>query len=117
VLVLGILLSLIVPISKNRVSASYVLISLGSSGLCFWAFHLLSGRYSARWRVLSAWGRNPLLLYLLHFLLLGLIVLPGIPVWHAQASLWLVGLQAAILVLILSWIGLSLDRRKWYLSL
>jgi predicted acyltransferase len=116
-LALGIALSLFAPISKNRVSASYVLVSLGASALVFAAFHVLAERFKLRLPALSAWGRNPLLLYLLHYLLLGLIVLPGIPAWHAHAPLWLVALQAAGLAAALSVVGVWLDRRGWYWSL
>ena len=80
-------------------------------------FEVLPTRSKIRPGVLAACGRNPLLLYILHYLLLALVVLPGIPTWHSQAPLWLVGLQAAALVLALGWLGLYLDKKRWYLSL
>ena len=43
-----------------------------------------------------------LLLYLLAFLITRLFVLPGNPWWYVEAPLWLIGIQALILLLILS---------------
>jgi predicted acyltransferase len=109
----GIALAFVVPVSKNRVSPSYDLVSLGLSGLVFSLFQLSKVRLS----LLSAWGQNPLLLYNLHYLVLALVVLPNIPFWHAQAPLWLAGLQAAALVVILSWVALDWRKRKFVFSL
>jgi hypothetical protein len=76
---MGSLLAFFVPVSKHRAS---VLISLGLSGLIFFFFHLLDSRYQIRIPILSNWGVNPLLLYILHGLILGLFVLPSYPGWY-----------------------------------
>lgn len=99
----GFLLAILVPVSKNRVSASYDLITLGFSGLVFSIFYLSNFRLE----FFSAWGRNPLLLYLLAFLVTGLFVLPGIPWWYTEAPWWLIGLQVLVLVTTLSWLARS----------
>ena len=114
---MGSLLAFFVPVSKHCASASYVLISLGLSGPIFFFFHLLDSRYQIRIPILSNWGVNPLLLYILHGLILGLFVLPPYPGWYFEAPLWLVVFQAAALVAILSWIGLFFNRRGWYLTI
>jgi len=116
-LLAGIALSVLVPVSKNRVSASYVLISLGVSGLLFWGFHLLAGRLHFTIPLLSAWGRNPLLLYFLHYLVIGIYVLPGIPVWHTDAPAWLVALQALGMIAVLSGVAWFLRARDLIFSL
>jgi hypothetical protein len=95
--VTGFVLSFIVPVSKNRVSASFDLITLGVSGIGFMLFYLTNFQLD----YFVAWGRNPLLLYTLSFLLNAIFVLPKNPGWHEQAQLWLTGLQALALVLIL----------------
>jgi predicted acyltransferase len=112
-LALGLLTAGQFPVSKNRVSFSYVLISLGISGLIFAAFH----QSKVHIPVLAAWGKNPLLLYILHLFVLGIMALPGIPAWYADAPWWLVILQAGGLVGILSVIGLWLDRLRIIISL
>ena len=117
-LFVGWLVSLAIPVSKTRASASYILISLGLSALIFLGFHALSvsGR-GLRLPFLSAWGRNPLLLYVLHGVLLGFFALPPIPGWYVDAPPWLIPLQAAAIVLILTWVARWLDARRWYISL
>ena len=104
-------------VSKNRVSAPYVLLSLALSGLLFCGCHVLVDKLKVRSSLLVWWGRNPLVMYVLHMLLLGLMVLPGIPGWYGQAPPWLVMLQAAGLLAILTWVAWSLDRQKRYVSL
>jgi uncharacterized membrane protein len=117
VLVLGVALAWWLPVSKNRVSSTYVLISLGASALLFWLFHGLCDRRGLKLELLSVWGENPLLLYVLHYVLLGFLVLPPIPFWHIEAPLWLVAIQAVALLAVLSWIGFTFRRKKWIFSL
>jgi predicted acyltransferase len=111
VLLVGLALALLVPVSKHRVSASYVLVTLGGSGFVFWLFHLLDQHFSRAVSALRVWGRNPLVLYVLHGLMLGIFVVPGAPGWYVQAPAWLVVIQAAALVGVLSRIGWWLDRK------
>ena len=116
-LVTGIALAWLLPVSKNRVSASYVLLAVGISALVFGLFHLLESRWRLRLPVLSEWGRNALLLYLLHGVVIGVFALPPVPAWYVQAPPWLIALQAAALVAVLSWVGAYLDRRGLYFTL
>ncbi len=115
-LLAGLATALVIPVSKSRASASYMLISLGLSALVFLAFQLLGAR-SLRLPVLTAWGRNALLLYVMHGVFLGIFALPPWPGWYIDAPLWLVVLQATAMVSILTWIGSWLDSRRWYFTL
>ena len=115
ILLAGLAAALVIPVGKARASASYILISLGLSALIFLGFHVLGERGLAA-PLLTAWGRNPLLLYVLHGALLGIFALPPIPGWYVQAPLWLAALQAAALVMVLSWIARGCDRRQWYIN-
>lgn len=112
-LVGGFALAVLVPVSKNRVSASYDLITLGFSGVAFSIFYLAHLRLD----FFTAWGQNPLLLYLLAFLVSGIFVLPGVPWWYIEAPWWLIGLQVLILLLPLSWLALYLQKRGLILSM
>jgi predicted acyltransferase len=107
----GLLLSLVAPISKNRVSASYVLVSLGASGLLFSLVLLAANRLGLRPAYLRWWGMNPLLLYIMHYLLLALVVLTDAPWWHVRASIPLVIAQAAAIIAVLSVAARLLSRR------
>jgi predicted acyltransferase len=113
----GAALALLSPVSKNRVSATYVMVSLGASGMLFWSFHVLEGKLPFRSGLLDAWGRNPLALYLAHFLLLGLVYLPDQPGLYAQAPLWLAILEMVLLVLALSGLAIWLKKKRIVLSL
>ncbi len=113
----GLILAFLVPISKDRASASYVILSLGLSGLMFILFHWLADKQGWRLPILTDWGRNPLLLYLLHYLLLAVFALLDIPSWYVQAPLWLVILQILILIGVLSWVGRYLNQRMLYFVL
>jgi len=117
VLVLGLLLAFIVPVSKNRVSASYVLIALGASDLIFWCFHVFDERFGRSIPILREWGRNSLLLYVMYGVLLGIFVAPRIPGWYELAPVWLVALEALFIIGTLSWVGWVLDRRHFYVTL
>ncbi len=89
----GLVLTLLTPLSKDRASASYMTLSLGLSGLVFYLFHLLNKRWRIKLPVMTEWGKNPLLLYLLRYVILGFFALPSIPFWYAQAPIWLIILQ------------------------
>jgi predicted acyltransferase len=114
---LALALSFIVPISKNRVSASYVLVSLGIGLLLFLLFYLLCDRAGKRLPLLGAWGRNPLLFYLLHYVLFSIWVLPGIPWWYSGAVLPLALCELAFILALLSLAAVLLDRKEIRVSL
>jgi predicted acyltransferase len=113
----GLALALLIPLSKDRASFSYVILSLGLSGLVFYLFDWMQERWQLKLPILTDWGRNPLLLYLLHYVLLAIFALPAIPAWYMQAPWWLVVMQISALIGILSWVGHYLNQRKIYLVL
>jgi predicted acyltransferase len=113
----GVGLSFVAPISKNRVSASYALVGLGASGLLFSLALAVVERLRLRSAFLAWWGRNPILLYVLHYLLLALFVLPSVPWWHDQAPPLLVVAQCAFLLAALGLCAWLLARRRLTVSL
>lgn len=113
----GLALSVLVPLSKHRASASYVILSLGLSGLVFYGFHLLQEFYQFKVPLLTDWGRNPLILYVLHYFILAIYALPDIPAWYVEAPLWLVVVQLTTLIGILSLVGHYLNQHKLYFVL
>ena len=113
----GVALNLWAPISKARVSASYVLVGLAVSAAVYALFYVLTERAGWRSASLTAWGKNPLALYLALNMLLALLVLPDIPVWHARAPFWLAATQALVLVATLSRAARWLNRRGVAMSL
>jgi predicted acyltransferase len=113
----GIVLSFFIPISKNRVSISYVLISLSISAIFFYLINQAVNKFGCQSILLRAWGKNPITLYILHLLLIGAFYLPDIPAWYSQAATWLVALQAVGLIGILSVVALWLEKRNIFFSL
>lgn len=104
------------PVSKNRVSMPYVVLALGLSGLIFSAINILTTAFHFHSHLLALWGKNPLLMYLLHMLLLGIVYLPDIPAIYANAPVWLVLLETGILLGALTWVAWRLDQKKIYFS-
>ena len=117
ILAAGIALALITPISKHRVSSSYVLVALGISALLFLLFHFLAERLNWQGRFLLVWGKNPLTLYFLHYILIGIFFLPGIPGIYQAAPLWLVLLEMIFLITMISLVAYWLDRKKIIISI
>lgn len=108
----GFVLGMAVPVSKIRVSASYVLMTLGTSGLMFSEFYFANLNLN----YFAAWGKNSILLYGLSYLFNGIFVLPRIPAWHTQAPLWLTILQATMLVLIMGALALYWQKKGFSFS-
>jgi predicted acyltransferase len=117
VLAAGIALALITPISKHRVSSSYVLVTLGISALLFLFFHFLSRRLNWQGRFLLVWGKNPLTLYFLHYLFIGIFFLPGIPSIYQAAPLWLILPEMLFLITAISLVAYWFDRKNIIISL
>jgi predicted acyltransferase len=117
ILAVGIILALFIPVSKHRVSSSYVLISLGASALLFLLFNWLSNRFNWKGRFLVAWGKNPLVLYFLHYLIIGIFFVPGIPAIYQAAPVWLVSLELVILIGGVSAVAFWLDRKNIVITL
>jgi len=113
----GIGLWFVVPVSKHRVSASYVILTTGASAVLFWLFHLLVDRLKVRIWLLESWGRNPLLLYLLQYLVMAVFILPPFPAWNTDAPLWLVMVQSAVLLIVLTLIAWFLEKKEWFWTL
>jgi predicted acyltransferase len=108
----GLITGIFIPISKNRVSASYVLLSTGIGILLLSCFMLLSGKARLRLSFLVVWGKNPLLFYILHYILLGIVFLPGVPWWYGNAAPWLVVFQLCFLIGCMSVLAFRLDMKK-----
>jgi len=116
-LVVGSALAPIVPVSKNRVSASYVLVSLGL-GLVVWAvLDLWLVRRPAATGWLRRVGRYPLVLYFAHLLLLAPLTLAADPWWYSAAPPWLTLLEALVMASALVGLAGVLDRSGWRLRL
>lgn len=69
-LTMGMLSLLIVPISKNEVNLSYILVSTGLSFLVFIFFLIINEKWGFSIPTFRSLGRNALFLYIFHYLLI-----------------------------------------------
>lgn len=107
---------LVVPLSKPRVSLSYVLITLAVAAVAYLVVDLASRIGTGTPGVVSWWGENPLALYLLHLLLLGVVELPGVPALYADAPPWLAAAELAVILAALTLAAWWLHRRRLRLA-
>jgi predicted acyltransferase len=105
------------PISKHRMSISFVLVAVSCAAAAFGVFHLLGNRLHAPLSMLRIWGANPLVLYIAHNFLMAIFVVPRFPGWYAEAPWWLILLQLAAFIAALHVIGYAMFRRKIVVSL
>lgn len=113
----GILAGRWIPASKHRMSATFVGIVSGASAVVFLLFDATKGWLRGEGRLLSAWGRNPLVLYVAHLFLLAVFLVPAAPWWHEEATLWLTAAQAVAFVAALHALASWLRRRNVIVSL
>ena len=95
----------IVPISKNRVSLSYVLVSTAISCLWYGLVYVFTKLVPQKHGFVSCWGVDPLLFFVLHLLLLGISRLPFIALQIEPKPLWAAALTSLIMLLILGFIA------------
>jgi len=112
VLLAGIASSFLFSVSKHRVSFSYILISAGAAACVFYIIDLITRRTGNKITFLRYLGYNPLFLYIVHMLLLGVTFLPGNENWYAKAPLWSALLQLAAFLSILFIIARALYKRN-----
>jgi len=106
----AVLSAIVVPVSKSRVSLSYVLVTLAIGAIGFVLFDLLSRVLPGRAGYLAWWGENALVLYVLHLFLLGAVQLPPAGWWYVHASAWLLAAQLIAILGILSGVAWWLHR-------
>lgn len=101
--------SVLVPVSKHRVSLSFILITLALIATVYLVVELLSRGHKRPSGLLSWWGQNALALYLVHLVVLGIFAMPPIDWWYVDAPMWLSAIQ---LTLILGFMSLA----AWWLN-
>jgi predicted acyltransferase len=111
----GGLLALAIPVSKSQATLPFMLVG---AGIAFAAYGLLSVPGDARiGRLLASCGRNPLSLYLLHYLLLPFFLFVPLAAW-CPADLPLLSLGPVLaLIALLSVSAWTMERRGIHFSL
>jgi predicted acyltransferase len=111
-LALTVISVIITPISKNRVSASYILLSLTITTVVYLLIKFLSKDENKHPGVFTWWGKHALGLYLTHLIILGVFALPEADWWYADVPIWLLLIQLSSILLIMTLIARLLYFRK-----
>lgn len=112
-LVVAAVISLVlIPVSKHRVSLSFIFITLAISAVAFLLADQLSRNSHKLPGLLCWWGENALALYLLHLVVLGIFVMPQITWWYVEAPSWLAILQLAVIIAFMSLVAWRMDSFK-----
>ena len=112
----GTVLLPIAPISKNLVSASYISISLAICGTIFFLADAVARWFQLEERrdFLCDWGENPLVLYLAHYVLIGLLHIPN---FWIDPPVWLSLARTGVILLLLNALASLLHRKNIRISL
>ncbi|MCL2544423.1 MAG: heparan-alpha-glucosaminide N-acetyltransferase domain-containing protein [Clostridia bacterium] len=108
--IIAIISLFIVPISKNRVSLSYVLVSVAICCLWYYLMIVFTKRVPKDYGYVSCWGMNPLLFYVLHLILLGISRIPLALFKVEPTPLWAAALSSIAMLFIIGFIA----RKKYY---
>ena len=103
--VAALLAAFVVPVSKHRVSLSFILISVVISALVVVVANTIARYVPDRPGLLCWWGERALALYLLHLIVLSLFVTPDIDWWYVDAPVWLAALQLIFTLAALSYVA------------
>jgi len=114
----GAALAFLVPISKNRVSASYVLVSIAMCCAVYLLADLFTKKLPGVKKGLAAWwGENPMLFYILHLVFQGVTRFPFLLMGIEERALWMGLLDTAIIFAAISLIAWKLDQKGKRISL
>lgn len=106
--------AVIIPVSKHRVSMSFVLITLALSAIVFLVVDRLSRLGFSRPGILCWWGESALALYLIHLIALAVFVVPPITWLYVQAPIWLAAIELTLILvsmtLLARWMHLRRQR-------
>lgn len=115
-LIAGLGLATVFPVSKHRMSVSFDLIVSASAALTYavtegWVARL--GPVNA----LVTWGNNSLVLYVSHLMLLSVFLVPETPWWHVDAGPLLALVQGVAFVAVLHAWAKYLERKGIFVAL
>ncbi|MFO0595826.1 MAG: DUF5009 domain-containing protein [Myxococcaceae bacterium] len=114
-LALGIGAAFVTPLSKHRMSLPFVLVVFGAAILTFFAVRALLAK-GVTAKGLVAWGKNPLVLYVAHLVLLGAFLVPEARWWHVEASLPQAAVQFVVYAGVLHALARGLERKGVFIS-
>ena len=108
----------LVPISKNRVSASYVLASIAMCCAVYLLADLFTRKLPGVKQGLAAWwGENPMLFYCMHLALMALTRVPFLIMGIEERALWIGLLDTALIFAAISFTAWQMHKKGKRISL
>ena len=108
----------LVPVSKNRVSASYVLVSLAACCAVYLLVDLFTKKLpGVKKGLVTWWGENPMLCYCLHLALMAATRVPFMIAGIEERALWIGLLDTALIFAAISLVAWQMHKRNLKISL
>lgn len=104
-------------INLGSCSPTFILVSVGLSGLIFFVFDLLDRFHKSKFDPLVWWGKNPIIMFLVEFFVIGVYTSFMPESALGGASWWLALIQGVLAVVVLTLIAWKLSKSKKSLSL
>ena len=105
-------------INMGSCSPTFILVSVGLSGVLFYCFDMLDKYHKTKFDPLVWWGKNPIIMFLVEFFVLGSYGEIIIPMANlATCPWWLAGIQGIVAVVALTAFTYWLSRSKKTISL
>jgi len=110
--------AIIMPVSKNRVSMSYVLISVAACCVIYLLVDLFTKKLPmVKKGLVSWWGENPMLCYCLHLMMMGVTRFPFLMLGIEERALWIGLLDTAVIFTVISLVAWQMHKRGKRISL
>ena len=104
-------------INMGSCSPTFILVSVGLSGLIFFVFDILDKYHKSKFDPLVWWGKNPIIMFLVEFFVIGVYTTVMPESMLAGASWYLALIQGIVAVVVLTLIAYGLSKSKKSLSL
>lgn len=104
-------------INLGSCSPTFILVSVGLSGLIFFVFDLLDRFHKSKFDPLVWWGKNPIIMFLVEFFVIGVYTSFMPESALGGASWWLALIQGVFAIVVLTLIAWGLSKSKKSLSL
>lgn len=104
-------------INLGSCSPTFILVGVGLSGLIFFIFEFLDKFHKSKFDPFLWWGKNPIIMFLVEFFVIGVYTTFMPDSMLSGASWWLASIQGIIAIVLLTALAYLLSRNKKSISL
>jgi len=108
----GIFINIWIPFQRGLYNFSLVIISVGIASFAFYIMNIISERFWKKSDIICTWGQNPLVIFILHYFLLLIFLVPSATWWYSNVSLPFLALQTVCYLLVIHAVVLFLKKKK-----